>query len=201
MYMRHIINRILLTATGVPYNVSIVAVSRVGPGEFTVFIHFTRELVPSIAPKNVTISRPSPTVMVVSWIPLTYSEARGFISHYTVAYTPFRVDGHSLQTLTQTVTDINSARIEGLDPTINYIFLVSVTNGAGRNELSHPILETSEGAVSQCNINFMHKYIHTAVADGTRGLVTGIVVVVVIAVLVIAMMSAAFVILLLKLKK
>ena len=29
---------------GVPYNVSIAAVSREGPGEFSVFIHFTREL-------------------------------------------------------------------------------------------------------------------------------------------------------------
>ena len=52
------------TAAGVPYNVSIAAVNRAGLGEITVLIHFTRELPPSIAPMNVTLSRPSPTVMV-----------------------------------------------------------------------------------------------------------------------------------------
>ena len=36
--------RDLSTAAGVPYNVSIAEVNRAGPGEFTVFIHFTREL-------------------------------------------------------------------------------------------------------------------------------------------------------------
>ena len=99
---------ILFTAAGVPYNVSIAAVNRAGPGEFTVFIHFTRELTPSIAPKNVTISRPSPTVMVVSWIPLTYSEARGFISHYTVAYTPLTSNGRKRQ-----ATDIMTVTVLG----------------------------------------------------------------------------------------
>ena len=32
------------TDAGVPYSVSIAAVNRAGPGEFSVFIHFTREL-------------------------------------------------------------------------------------------------------------------------------------------------------------
>lgn len=127
---------------------SIAAVNRAGPGEFTVFIHFTRELAPSIAPKNVTISRPSPTVMVVSWIPLTYSEARGFISHYTVAYTPLTSNGRKRQALvTMTVIvpgmDANTTRIEGLDPNTDYIVQVAATNGAGRNDLSHPVLVTS----------------------------------------------------------
>ena len=44
--------------------------------------------VPSMAPMGVNVTRTSATVMVVSWIPLSYSEARGFISHYTVAYSP-----------------------------------------------------------------------------------------------------------------
>ena len=118
---------------GVPYNVSIAAVNRAGPGEFTVFIHFTKELAPSIAPKNVTISRPSPTVMVVSWIPLTYSEARGFISHYTVAYTS---NGASdTMTLTVPGMDANTTRIEGLDPNTDYTVQVSATNGAGTSVL------------------------------------------------------------------
>ena len=34
----------ILSVPGVPYNVSIAAVNRAGPGEFSVFIHFTKEL-------------------------------------------------------------------------------------------------------------------------------------------------------------
>jgi len=78
--------------------------------------------------------------MVVSWIPLTYSEARGFISHYTVAYTP-QTSGRKRQafdTMTQTVPgmDANTTRIEGLDANTDYIVQVSATNGAGTSELS-----------------------------------------------------------------
>ena len=140
--------RDLSSAAGVPYNVSIAAVNRAGPGEFTVFIHFTRELAPNIAPRDVTISRSSPTVMVVSWIPLIYSEARGFISHYTVAYTPLtsnRRKRQALVTMTVTVPGMgaNTTRIEGLDPNTDYTVLISATNGAGRNDLSHPVLVTS----------------------------------------------------------
>ena len=35
---------LFISGAGVPYNVSIAAVNRAGPGEFSVFIHFTREL-------------------------------------------------------------------------------------------------------------------------------------------------------------
>ena len=96
---------------------------------------------PSIAPKNVTISRPSPTVMMVSWIPLTLSEARGFISHYTVTYTPLTSNGRKRQapdTMTVTIPgmDANTARIEGLDPNTDYTVQVSATNGAGTSKQS-----------------------------------------------------------------
>jgi hypothetical protein len=33
----------VVSVSGVPYNVSIAAVNRAGPGEFSVIIHFTRE--------------------------------------------------------------------------------------------------------------------------------------------------------------
>ena len=101
---------------------------------------------PSTAPKNVTVTRPSPTVMVVSWIPLNYSEARGFISHYTVTYTPV-ISGRKRQALTTTTktvpgTDASATRIEGLDPETDYIVQVSATNGAGTSELS-PVMIVS----------------------------------------------------------
>jgi hypothetical protein len=136
--------------------VSIAAVNRAGPGEFSVIIHFTRELgwnvlvsacvvlsftctlaVPSM-PQNVNVTRLSATVMVVSWIPLSYSEAKGFISHYTVAYFPIAKNTQTLGGTTQTVPgmDANTARIEGLDANTDYIIQVSATNGAGTSELS-----------------------------------------------------------------
>jgi hypothetical protein len=71
--------------------------------------------------------------MVVSWIPLSYSEARGFISHYTVAYTT----GKRLPNITTVPgMETSTTRIEGLDPNTDYIVQVSATNGAGTSELS-----------------------------------------------------------------
>jgi hypothetical protein len=76
----------------------------------------------------------------VSWISLSYSEARGFISHYTVVYSPVinRRSSQALNTLIQTVPgmDANTTRIEGLDANTDYIVLVSATNGAGTSGLS-----------------------------------------------------------------
>ena len=100
---------------------------------------------PSIAPRDVSITRPSATVMVVSWIPLSYSETRGFISHYTVAYSCLK-NGEVLDTMTDTVPgmDTNTTRIEGLDANTDYIIQVSATNGAGSNGVSPPVLATNE---------------------------------------------------------
>ena len=93
---------------------------------------------------DVSIDRTSPTVMVVSWTPLSYVEARGFISHYTVAYSSQTSDGRKrqvLDTMFQTVPDKDSSttRIEGLDPDTGYTVQVSATTGAGRNEFSPAI--------------------------------------------------------------
>ena len=78
--------------------------------------------------------------MVVSWIPLNYSEARGFISHYTVAYSSLTSgrQRQALASMTQTVPgmDANTTRIEGLDANTDYIVQVSATNGAGTSQLS-----------------------------------------------------------------
>ena len=84
--------------------------------------------------------RPSATVMVVSWIPLSYSEARGFISHYSIHYSPVTSEKRrqEVDALNQTVLgmDTNTTRIEGLDANTDYIVQVSATNGAGTSILS-----------------------------------------------------------------
>ena len=79
--------------------------------------------------------------MVVSWIPLTYSEARGFVSHYTVVYTPVisnEMKRQAPNTMTVTVPgmDASATRIEGLDPNTYYTVQVSATNGAGTSKTS-----------------------------------------------------------------
>ena len=150
--------------------------NRAGPGEFSVFIHFTRELgidiccikrtviqkchyiAPSIAPVDVSIDRTSPTVMGVSWTPLSYVEARGFISHYTVAYSSQTSDGRkrqALDTMFQTVPGMNSSTVTigNLDPDSVYFVQVSATTGGGTSALSQPVLaQVQEGDTSLCVI-------------------------------------------------
>ena len=95
---------------------------------------------------DVSIDRTSPTVMVVRIATYSYVEARGFISHYTVAYSSQTSDGRkrqALDTMFQTVPGMDSSttgtRIEGLDPDTCYTVQVSATTGAGRNEFSPAI--------------------------------------------------------------
>ena len=92
-------------------------------------------IAPSIAPMDVSIDRTSPTVMVVSWTPLSYVEARGFISHYTVAYSPQTSGGRMRQATGQTVTvpgmDSSTTTIDNLDPGTVYSVQVSATTGGG----------------------------------------------------------------------
>ena len=120
---------------------------------------------PSTSPRRVVTTRPSDTVMVVSWIPLSYSEARGFISHYTVVYFPPNMSKkQALDTMTQSVPgmDTNTTRIEGLDANTDYIVQVSATNGAGTSHLNPPLLLVANDIGGSCDlilwtISFMNK--------------------------------------------
>ena len=105
---------------------------------------------PSTAPMDVSIDRTSPTVMVVSWTPLSYVEARGFISHYTVAYSPLTSDGRKRQDNIQAVDvpgmDSSTVIINYLDPDTAYFVQVSATTGGGTSAWSEPVLaEVQEG--------------------------------------------------------
>ena len=91
-------------------------------------------------------------------MPLSYSEARGFISHYTVHYYPMTSERkrEELGTMTQTVPgmDTNTTRIEGLDANNDYIIQVSATNGAGTSELSAAVLAAApvKGMCTSCSL-------------------------------------------------
>ena len=83
--------------------------------------------------------RISGSMMRVSWTRLTLTEARGFITHYTVAYTPSSSGSKREEpnTLYQSVgNDSNEATIEGLDGDTAYAVQVSASTAAGSGDYS-----------------------------------------------------------------
>ena len=78
--------------------------------------------------------------MLVMWIPLSFTEARGFISHYTITYSPVisEMKRQSSAPMPKTVLGMesNSATIDGLDPNTKYEVGVSATNGADISDAS-----------------------------------------------------------------
>ena len=76
--------------------------------------------------------------MVVSWIPLTLSEAHGFITSYTVFYSPqvsrTKQEPNIIQ---KTVSgDVSQTTIDGLDPNTAYNVQMSANTKAGASSLS-----------------------------------------------------------------
>jgi hypothetical protein len=146
--------------------------------------------------------------MVVSWISLSYSEARGFVSHYTVAYFCLNRSSQTLEAITQAVPgmDANTTRIEGLDANTDCIVQVSATNGAGTSDLSSPALAVApmqtEGShdVHLCSPH-AHYYTVYLTSSGVDGAVVGTAVVLVIALLVVAALILIIMMLLLKNEK
>ena len=83
-----------------------------------------------------------PTVMVVSWTPLTLSEARGFITSYTVFHSPqvSRRKRQEPNTMQKTVIgNVNRTIIDGLDPNTAYDVQMSANTKAGASALSEVI--------------------------------------------------------------
>ena len=89
------------------------------------------------------MDRIHPTVMVVSWTPLTISEARGFITNYTVFYSPQvsttkRQEPNTMQK-TFVSGDVNGTAIHDLDPNTAYNVQMSANTKAGASSLSEVI--------------------------------------------------------------
>ena len=86
------------------------------------------------------VIRTSATVMVVTWRPLTLAEARGFVSHYTVTYSPQIISGGRKRqaAMTEVVAGMGSSAvtIDGLDPGTVYNVHVSATTGGGNGVIS-----------------------------------------------------------------
>ena len=116
----------------------------------TCIIYIIHYIEPSIAPKNIEVVRISGSMMRVSWTSLTLTEARGFITHYTVAYSPSSSGSkrEELDTLYQTVSkDSSEATIEGLDGNTAYVVQVSASTAAGDGDYSGAIASTHQQAL------------------------------------------------------
>ena len=77
---------------------------------------------------------------MVSWKPLTLSEARGFITFYTIEYYAASEDDKKRQAPSQILlsAESSSATIGGLDEDLNYIVQVSASTRAGGGVESRP---------------------------------------------------------------
>ena len=80
--------------------------------------------------------------MLVSWTPLTLSEARGFITNYTVFYSPQvnRTRRQEPNTMQKAIGgDVNQTTIDGLDSNTAYDVQMSANTKAGASSLSEVI--------------------------------------------------------------
>ena len=81
------------------------------------------------------VDRTTPTSMDVSWRPLTLSEARGFVTFYSIAYTP-TPNSRRRQASQDTMyvnasADSSSVTIQGLDGDLAYSVTVAAATTAG----------------------------------------------------------------------
>ena len=101
-----------------------------------VTLHIANILAPDVTPRNIMLERTTPTIMLVSWTPLTLSEARGFVTFYTIAYTPVlnsRRRQVSQDTMYMNVSaDSSSVTIVGLDDSLAYSVQVSAGTRVGQ---------------------------------------------------------------------
>ncbi len=90
---------------------------------------------PNVTVMDVVVERTSSTTMDVSWRPLTLSEARGFVTFYSIAYTPTpnsRRRQASQDTMyTNASADSSSVTIQGLDGDLAYSVTVAAGTKAG----------------------------------------------------------------------
>ncbi len=102
---------------------------------------------PSVAP-TITVNQISPTTIIVSWKPLTLSEARGFITFHTIEYYPsLNNQAPSDITRVNVRADSSSATIDGLNEDLNYFVQVSASTSAGGGVVSSPhVAQLSKGS-------------------------------------------------------
>ncbi|XP_064407623.1 mucin-3A-like isoform X2 [Halichondria panicea] len=128
-----------------PYVVSVAAINGAGAGEPVSVVEFTAEGIPLIHPRDIGSTRLNGTAVRVSWRPLSRSEARGFITNYTITYWRVGSNAANASTITVSGEDASSAIIINLDPNSDYYFTVSAgtVQGVGNVSVAMVILPQS----------------------------------------------------------
>ena len=120
------------TVPGIPYQVIVVAFSRVsrrGVGIFKPF--FSQELTVTKIPENLAFKRTSRTSVNISWTPLTLFEARGF-PEYRVSVTLSSDGGNSKRQSIPAMITTNESYVvlNNLDSDKIYSVIIGVRTGA-----------------------------------------------------------------------
>ena len=87
-------------------------------------------------PMDVLVKRINDTHIGVSWSPLSLVEARGWITNYTVYYSPTSSKQYNSTTVSHNLT---SVVIGGLMPEVTYVVQVSASTAAGEGEKSEEL--------------------------------------------------------------
>ena len=113
-----------------------------------IFIFIT---VPVSHPRNVNTDRINDTSALVTWTPLSLTEARGFITQYNITYWTVGSDISDSES-TIVPRDENSTIISGLDPDSQYNFIVSAGTVVGESNFSEPIILSKYTTADQGNL-------------------------------------------------
>ena len=91
----------------------------------------------------------------MSWRPLSRSEARGFITNYTITYWRVGSNAANAGTITVSGEDASSAIIINLDPNSDYYFTVSAGTVQGVGNVSVAmVIPTQSGNQRRCQHNY-----------------------------------------------
>ena len=118
------------TASGVPYEVVVVAFTSAGKGaENDYIIFFSEELTPTKSPENVVFIQLNSTALNITWTPLTLFEARGF-PEYRVVLTTDTNSRRKRQSNSVSIITTNSFAIfTDLNENTDYSVVVGVKTG------------------------------------------------------------------------
>ncbi len=131
---------------------------------------------------------------MVSWKPLTLSEARGFITFYTIEYYPSpnnkKRQAPSDIMRVNVSADSSSAIIDGLDESRDYVVQVFASTRAGSGETSSQQIEKSLRDIgNNCNAAiFLFHCNSISIGSGGNDTVLGIVVGVVLPVVLVVVL-------------
>ena len=106
--------------------------------------------VPLFHPRDIGSTRLNGTAVVVSWRPLSRSEARGFITNYTITYWRVGFNAANASTITVSGEDASSAIIINLNPNSDYYFTVSASTVQGVGNVSVAMVISTQSSGSKC---------------------------------------------------